>query len=172
MVDYLNASPIEWSGIACALLAGAIIGLERQLLGKPVGIRTSALICLATYLFVSLSLAVSVTANVSDPTRVIGQVVTGVGFLGAGVIIARHGVVLGVTSAAVIWVLAAIGSMIGVGYYFQGVALAVLTVAVLVGLDKLEHGFKSLQKNVDEKFEPKDSNRAEEKDSKLKNQDL
>lgn len=148
MDSIISILPLEWGGVGSALLAGAIIGLERQLMGKAVGIRTSALICLATYLFIAMS--ASVANSVTDPSRIIGQVVTGVGFLGAGVIIARDGVVLGVTSAAVIWVLAAIGVMVGTGHYLLGILMALLTVAVLVGLDYLENGFKSLQKSVDE----------------------
>ena len=140
--------PLEWGGIGSALLAGAIIGLERQLMGKAVGIRTSALICTATYLFIAISF--SVASNMTDPSRIIGQVVTGVGFLGAGVIIAREGVVLGVTSAAVIWVLAAIGVIVGIGHHFLGILLAGLTVAVLVGVDFLERSIKWLHKSVDE----------------------
>jgi len=150
MEALISIFPLEWGGIGSALLAGAIIGLERQVMGKAVGIRTSALICLATYLFIAMSF--SVANNMSDPSRIIGQVVTGVGFLGAGVIIAREGVVLGVTSAAVIWVLAAIGVIVGVGHYLLGIFLSLLTVAVLVGVDYLESGFKSLQKSVDEVF--------------------
>jgi len=150
MEALISIIPLEWGGIGSALLAGGIIGLERQMMGKAVGIRTSALICLATYLFIAMSF--SVANNVTDPSRIIGQVVTGVGFLGAGVIIARDGVVLGVTSAAVIWVLAAIGVIVGVGNHILGIFLALLAVAVLVGLDYLESGFKSLQKSVDEAF--------------------
>lgn len=150
MESLISVLPLEWGGVGAALLAGSIIGLERQTMGKAVGIRTSSLICLATYLFIAMSF--SVATSVSDPSRIIGQVVTGVGFLGAGVIIAREGVVLGVTSAAVIWMLAAIGVVVGVGHYLLGVLLALLTVAVLVGLEYVESGFKSLQKSVDETF--------------------
>jgi putative Mg2+ transporter-C (MgtC) family protein len=156
MENVLSVIPLEWGGIGSALLAGSIIGLERQIMGKAVGIRTSSLICLATYIFIAMSYAatelVSTTTVVSDPSRIIGQVVTGVGFLGAGVIIARDGVVLGVTSAAVIWILAAIGVVIGVGHHVLGILLALLTVAVLVGLDYMESGFKWLQRSVDETF--------------------
>ena len=150
MEAVISIFPLEWGGISSALLAGGIIGLERQMMGKAVGIRTSALICFATYLFIAMSF--SVANEMTDPSRIIGQVVTGVGFLGAGVIIARNGVVLGVTSAAVIWMLAAIGVIVGAGHYALGILLALLTVAVLVGLDYLESGFKSLRKSVDETF--------------------
>ena len=94
-----SIAPLKWPGVLTTIVAGAIIGLERQIRGKPIGIRTAALICLGTYVFIAMS--VSVGNGVTDPSRVIGQVITGIGFLGAGVILSRDGMVLGVTSAAV-----------------------------------------------------------------------
>jgi putative Mg2+ transporter-C (MgtC) family protein len=132
-----------WTSIGVAVLCGGIVGLERQLRGKPAGIRTSILICLGTAIFVQLSTTFE-GPNV-DPTRVLGQVVTGIGFLGAGVIIARGGLVKGVTSAAVIWTLAGIGAMIGVGRFAPAVALAVVTVVILTGLEFFEARFHRLR---------------------------
>ncbi len=125
-----------WMSIGVAVLCGGIIGLERQIRGKPAGIRTNILICLGTTIFVKLSTLFG-GQNV-DPTRVLGQVVTGIGFLGAGVIIARGGHVKGVTSAAVIWTLAGIGAMIGFGQFAPALALAVVTVCILTGIELLE----------------------------------
>src|SRR3954464_12746440 len=90
-----------WLRIGTSVLCGGIVGLERQLRGKAAGIRTSILICLGTELFVSLGS--SFAGERVDPTRVLAQVVTGIGFLGGGVILAREGTVVGVPSAAVIW---------------------------------------------------------------------
>jgi len=118
--------------------------LERQLRGKPVGMRTSALICIGTYVFVAITRHVA--TDVTDPSRIIGQVVTGIGFLGAGVILARQGAIIGVTSASAIWVLAAIGAVIGVGYCWLGVKLAILTVLILAGVDSVENRVEALQK--------------------------
>lgn len=142
----ISIAPLDWLGIICACLSGGVIGLERQLMGKPVGIRTSALVCLGTYVFVVMGGFHA--SEATDSSRVIGQVITGIGFLGAGVILSRDGVVLGVTSAAAIWMLAAIGVTIGVGSYFQGVKLALLTVGILVGVDLLESTFRALQRGV------------------------
>lgn len=150
MFDVLSIAPLDWKGISSALLSGAIIGLERQMSGKPVGIRTSTLICLGTYVFIVASNSVASAAT--DPSRVIGQVITGIGFLGAGVILSRDGIVIGVTSAAAIWVLASIGVAIASGFYFTGIKLSVLTVAILVGFDLMENTFKSLQKGVHRRF--------------------
>ncbi|MDH5298939.1 MAG: MgtC/SapB family protein, partial [Desulfobulbaceae bacterium] len=93
-----------WMHIGLTILCGGIIGLERQLRGKAAGIRTSILICLGTQAFVSLSAAIGFGNAAYDPSRVLGQVVTGIGFLGAGVIMGKEGTVKGVTSAAIIWV--------------------------------------------------------------------
>jgi putative Mg2+ transporter-C (MgtC) family protein len=125
-----------WKNVGVAILCGAIVGFERQCRGKPLGIRTSILICLATYVFIRLG--VLNTVGPADSTRVIGQVVTGVGFLGGGVILTRDVGVTGVTTAAVIWILAATGCAIGLGYHLGAIALAVISVAVLTGVEVLE----------------------------------
>jgi len=134
--------------LAAAVLCGGIVGIERQLRGKAIGIRTGILICLATQVFVRLG--ITLDDSDVDPTRVIGQVVTGVGFLGAGVILARGGAITGVTSAAVVWMLAAIGSTIGVGRPLEGLVLSLLVVGVLIGVRLLESAFKRLRGRYDE----------------------
>ena len=134
--------------IGVSIFCGGIIGVERQFRGKAIGIRTSILICLSTQVFVRLSLQLEGVA--ADPTRVLGQVVTGVGFLGAGVIMARGGSVTGVTSAAVVLMLAGIGSTIGAGRLVEGVALSILVVAILIGVRLLESIFWRLRGGSDE----------------------
>lgn len=128
--------PGFWYGVFVAIVCGAIVGYERQLKDKPVGARTSILICLGTQIFVHIGSAF-VTPS-ADPTRVIGQVVTGIGFIGGGVILARRGIVVGVTTASTIWVLAAIGVVIGVGHYLTAVMLSIVTVTILTGFDYLD----------------------------------
>jgi putative Mg2+ transporter-C (MgtC) family protein len=136
MNEFLNPNHREfWLRIMVAMLSGGVIGLERQIRGKVAGVRTSILICLGTEIFVSLG---SSFASGSDPTRVLGQVVTGIGFLGAGVILARGDRILGVTTASVIWILAAIGSMIGLGYLQAALVLTLVCVLVLVGVERIE----------------------------------
>jgi putative Mg2+ transporter-C (MgtC) family protein len=81
---------------------------------------------------------------------VLGQVVTGVGFLGAGVILSKGGAITGVTSAAVVWMLAAIGSTIGAGRPIEAVGLSVSVVAILIGVRRLEGAFKRLGGGSDE----------------------
>ncbi|GAB3028003.1 MgtC/SapB family protein [Bowmanella dokdonensis] len=147
---WLNISPFRWQEVATALVCGLIIGLERQLRGKPAGIRTSTLIVLGTYVFIAVS--VSINNASTDPSRTIGQVITGVGFLGAGVILTRDGIVLGVTSAATIWMLAAIGVCIGLGHDMTAIKLSVLTVVVLVGIDLLENSSVVMRRGVHRKY--------------------
>lgn len=145
---HLNSllSPLCLEGIATALLCGLIIGVERQLSDKPAGIRTSILICLGTYIFVAAGQLFK-GENI-DASRVLGQIVTGIGFLGAGVILTREGIVVGVTSAAVIWILAGIGSLIGLKRYIPSITLSILTVAVLVGVNLLEKSIVALRKGI------------------------
>lgn len=135
-----------WTPIAVSILCGGIVGIERQLRGKPAGVRTAILICLGTQLFVRLGIAVD--AEGVDPLRVIGQVVTGVGFLGAGVMMAQAQGVTGVTTASVIWVLAAIGVVIGIGEYSAAFAFAVVTVAILVVIEALEARLMGLRRGA------------------------
>ncbi len=142
----VSIAPLSWAGLLTTLFCGAVVGMERQLCGKPAGIRTSCLICMGTYVFVVAGTAV--TGALGDPSRVVGQVVTGIGFLGAGVILTREGAVLGVTSAATIWVLAAIGVLAGIGNNTAAIAIALLTVAILVGVNRLENTFLFLQRGV------------------------
>jgi putative Mg2+ transporter-C (MgtC) family protein len=138
--------PALWSRVAMALLCGGMIGLERQLRGKPAGMRTSSLICMGTAMFVYLGHGLE--GATGDPTRVLGQVVTGIGFLGAGVIMTRDGMVSGVTSAAVVWILAAAGSAIGFGRFGSALAMSLVTVAILVGVQWLEVAFAALRQGV------------------------
>ncbi|CAN5655081.1 MgtC/SapB family protein [soil metagenome] len=150
-IDALDpTTSIFWLRIGAAVLCGGMLGLERQLRGKPAGIRTSILICIGTMYFVALG---SSYASIHvDPTRVLGQVVTGIGFLGAGVILTREGLVVGVTSAAVIWVLAAIGAVIGMGYVLPAVTISGVTVMILIGVERLEATFRSLRRGVHGRF--------------------
>lgn len=125
-----------WIRLGVSLLCGGMIGCERQLRGKVCGVRTSILICLGTALFVEMGFTAG--PDRVDPTRVLGQVVTGIGFLGAGVILARDGRILGVTTAAVIWLLAAIGGLIGMGHLGAAFVITLVALGVLVGVEGIE----------------------------------
>jgi putative Mg2+ transporter-C (MgtC) family protein len=115
-----------------AAVLGAGIGFQRERAGKPAGLRTHVLICLGSALFTVVSV-LGFTGSV-DPSRIAAGVVTGIGFIGAGVIFRgmRGDKVMGITTAASIWVTAAIGIAAGVGLYIIAVATAVITVLVLM----------------------------------------
>ncbi len=146
VVDALNPeSPRFWLHLGTAILCGGIIGVERQLRGKAAGIRTSILICLGTSIFVSLGASMG---DQADPTRVLAQVVSGIGFVGGGVILAREGLIIGVTSAAVIWVLAALGALIGLGHLVATIVLTLATLGILIGVELLEGAFRRLRQGA------------------------
>jgi putative Mg2+ transporter-C (MgtC) family protein len=115
-------------------------------MGKPAGVRTNVLVCLGAAIFVHLGSAAPGTG--ADPTRVLGQLATAGGFLGAGVMFFRKDVGPGVTTAALIWLITGVGGAIGLGFYEGAVALSAVTVALLVGIDFLESGVKWLTRGV------------------------
>ncbi|PSW12182.1 MgtC/SapB family protein [Photobacterium sanctipauli] len=141
-----DITPFSWPALLQCAICGALIGLERQLRGKPVGIRTSSLIIIGTYCFITLGQTVS--DNNTDVSRVMSQVITGIGFLGAGVMMNRDGQIHGVTSAAVVWMLAALGITIGFGHGHSAVMMTGLIICILLGVDKLENSLRFLRKGV------------------------
>ena len=124
-----------WALLVAVLLGGAV-GLERELRGKAAGLRTNILICLGAALFTHLSLHVDAARG--DPARIAAQVVVGVGFLGAGTILHGRGSVTGLTSAATIWLVAAIGMAVGAGAVFEAAGATLLVLGVLRVLAVLE----------------------------------
>jgi putative Mg2+ transporter-C (MgtC) family protein len=123
---------------------GTVVGWERQIGRKPAGLRTHVLVCLGSTLFVLLTRhaadqAAELSGHLSiDPTRIIHGVITGVGFLGAGSIIRQEGNVHGLTTAASVWIVAAIGVAVGVHAYPLALTGTVLALVVLEGFRLLE----------------------------------
>jgi putative Mg2+ transporter-C (MgtC) family protein len=126
-----------------AVLCGAIVGLERELKGKAAGFRTNILICLgaAMYMAVGLLLRHEGDATGADPSRIAAQVVTGIGFIGAGCIIQERQRITGLTTAATIWVVAAIGIISGAGFPALALLSAVIVVTTLAVLGWFEDRF-------------------------------
>jgi putative Mg2+ transporter-C (MgtC) family protein len=124
--------------IVAAVIAGACIGFERELYDKPAGLRTNVLICLGAAVFTLLSLRFAESSGLGDRTRIAAQIVTGVGFLGAGVIMQARGRVIGLTTAATIWVVASVGMAFGAGEYLIGTVSTAVIVGVLFGLTYVE----------------------------------
>ena len=123
-----------------AVFCGGMLGLERERRGKPAGFRTNILICLGSCLYMMVGELIQAgQKGVSlDPTRIAAQVVSGIGFLGAGTILHSRGAVTGLTSAATIWVVAAIGLLIGAGFPGLGLLASFLSLVTLAFLTRLE----------------------------------
>ena len=124
--------------MAAALVAGGLIGLERSHRGRPAGFRTHALVCLSSTLLMLVTAYEShwfprdsAARVILDPTRMAQGIMTGIGFLGAGAIIKDGLSVRGLTTAASIWITAAIGILTGVGFYFAALVGTVLTLGTL-----------------------------------------
>ncbi len=136
--------------LTLALLAGAIIGLERERVEKPAGMRTHALVSLGAAAFTVVTILLSQQAYAldggrSDPVRIIAGIAGGIGFLGAGTIIQSGGHVRGITTAANIWLVGGLGVALGCGYYALAAMTLALAFLVLVGLWYVERllGLKS-----------------------------
>jgi uncharacterized membrane protein YhiD involved in acid resistance len=122
--------------IGFAILCGGMIGLERELKNKAAGMKTNILICLGATLYASVSILTSTAHSemgyYGDPSRIAAQIVSGIGFLGGGAIIQARGTIVGLTTAATIWMVAAIGICIGIGHADIGVACSVMVLLVLI----------------------------------------
>ena len=147
-----------------AVLIGGGVGLERELKGKPAGLRTNILICVGSALLMDLSMSLTATHG-GDPGRIAAQVVTGIGFLGAGTILHTRGQITGLTSAATIWVVAALGLTIGAGYFVEAAGSSLTVILVLVGLGWFErrylpHGQDAQDPQGDRQLQEWESRRA------------
>ena len=130
-----------------AILLGGIIGFERERRHKPAGLRTMMLITLACAAFASMS-AFPCQDQLCDPTRIAANIVTGLGFIGAGVIIQTRGSVRGITTASVIWCSGALGMIIGFGYYPLAAVFAAGVIFITQGVGKFEGWMKKKEKKV------------------------
>ena len=142
-----GAEPLPLTGdadlgvrIVIALILGLALGIEREYRGHPAGIRTMALVSIGACLFTALGLVPAFGVK-TDPTRIAAQVVTGVGFLGAGAILRQGGDVRGLTTAASIWVVASLGMAVGFGYYAIAAFTTFLVIVTLVSIKPLEDRF-------------------------------
>src|SRR4051812_33056970 len=136
--------------LALAVILGGAIGIEREVKAKPAGLRTNILICVGACLLTDVSVRIGNIngARVGDPARLAAQIVSGIGFIGAGTIMQGGGVVTGLTSAATIWVVAALGIAIGAGFYIEAAGAGVLVTVVLAWLGRVEHKIRRLRRVV------------------------
>jgi putative Mg2+ transporter-C (MgtC) family protein len=131
--------------LALALTVGAVIGLERERRGRPAGLRTFILVALGSCLFMLVSIYVANLNGRGDPARIAAQVVTGIGFLGGGLLLRTGDTVRGLTTAAGIWAVAALGLAAGAGMYtvtVVGTALVLIVLAVLRPVEAKYFGTK------------------------------
>ncbi len=148
-----------WPGdvlsIILAVVLGAAVGLEREVHRKAAGLRTNVLICLGAAVFTMISRQMG-AGHEGSVTRIAAGIVTGVGFLGAGAIIRDRAGVLGLTTAATIWLVASIGMACGAKLYLLAVISTFIAIVVLIGLGKLEKplerfGGKNKSENIADK---------------------
>lgn len=117
-------------------LFGALVGVEREIKEKPAGVRTLSLVSIGACIFTMVSALVA--GDTADPGRIAAQVVSGIGFLGAGAILRSPLGVVGMTTAATIWVAAAIGMVVGAGHVGAGLGLSLLVLLLLNGVSRIE----------------------------------
>jgi len=135
-----------------ALVAGGVIGLERSYNGRPAGFRTHSLVCMSSAMLMLLTVhqwellsnAPIETIRV-DPTRMAQGIMTGIGFLGAGVIMKEQFTIRGLTTSASIWVTASIGILLGMGFYFPAFTATILAIGTLSMFRWLERSLPTLQ---------------------------
>jgi putative Mg2+ transporter-C (MgtC) family protein len=128
--------PVFLTRCLVAALCGGLVGIERERKNKPAGFRTNILICLGSSIYMAVGLLVP--GESTDPTRIAAQVVTGIGFLGAGCIIQSGRDVRGLTTAATIWVVAAIGIVAGAGYPILALTATTIVIVTLAALRRVE----------------------------------
>jgi putative Mg2+ transporter-C (MgtC) family protein len=126
-----------------AIVLGYLIGFEREFTGKPAGTRTYALVTLGATLFTIIALEGFTQFASADPSRIIGQILVGIGFIGAGLIIFDKHQIEGLTTAAALWTTAAVGVTIGLGWYFIGTITAILIIFILFVIGRMEYNMKS-----------------------------
>ena len=147
---------LAFANIAGAMVLGLFVGYERSFNGRAAGMRTYGLVCMASCALIVLAGSPSqwyggvmhgavITPLVADPTRIIQGVVTGVGFLGAGVIMKDGFSISGLTTAASIWASSAIGILVGIGFYATAILVTLLSTFLMVWIMKLEHWLPARQ---------------------------
>jgi putative Mg2+ transporter-C (MgtC) family protein len=140
--------------IFCAALFGGLLGLEREIKNRAAGLRTYTLVCVGACLVMLTNQYIFQVFQASDPVRMGAQVVSGIGFLGAGtIIVTRHRQIKGLTTAAGLWAAAGVGLAIGVGFYEAAVAGAVIIFLVITALQRLDKVMHSNTKRLDVYFE-------------------
>lgn len=136
--------------IVCAVLMGGLLGLERGLKNRPAGLRTYMLVCTGACLVMLTNQYVCQVFATGDPTRMAAQVISGIGFLGAGtIIVTRHSQIKGLTTAAGLWTSAGVGLALGVGFYEAAVMGGLAAFTVMTLLQRMDNRMHSSTKRLD-----------------------
>ncbi len=133
--------------LLAATAAGGALGLERESNNKSAGLRTHTLVAVSACIFTLISIRIVDSGGTGDPSRVVGQIVTGIGFLGAGVILHRGANVQGLTTAATIWSSAALGCLSAFGFYWELAFATVLIIFINTFFKKADIWFLENSKN-------------------------
>lgn len=151
--------------ILVAVLIGGLIGLEREASRRPAGLRTHILVCVASAMVMDVNLAMASIYVPSDPMRLGAQVISGMGFLGAGTIIKEGNHIRGLTTAAGLWAVACLGIVIGAGFYLMAIFASLVMVIILKTLGQLEDLYRKRIHNKNNKYKesiPADPNSKED----------
>ena len=144
--------------LVCAVIIGGLIGLERGMKNRPAGLRTYMLVCVGSCLIMLTNQYLFQVSGSGDPMRLGAQVVSGIGFLGAGtIIVTKHNQIKGLTTAAGLWAAAGVGLAMGVGFYEAALIAGLLIFFVLTGLQKLDNRMRSKTKTLEVYIEMSDS---------------
>ena len=135
--------------LVCAVIIGGLIGLERGMKNRPAGLRTYMLVCVGACLIMLTNQYLFQVSGSGDPMRLGAQVVSGIGFLGAGtIIVTKHNQIKGLTTAAGLWAAAGVGLALGVGFYEAALTAGLLIFFVLTGLQKLDNRVRSKTRSM------------------------
>jgi putative Mg2+ transporter-C (MgtC) family protein len=148
--------------ISLAAVLGAVLGVERSRAGQSAGIRTNMMIAIASCLFTFLGAEVFPMDGPRDPARIAAQIVTGVGFLGAGTMLQTKNKVRGLTTAATIWLVAAVGMTVGIGFYGGAIFVTIFGVVALILLAPVSGWLAETAKEEEKLHKKQKQNRAQE----------
>ena len=144
--------------LVCAVIIGGLIGLERGMKNRPAGLRTYMLVCVGSCLIMLTNQYLFQVSGSGDPMRLGAQVVSGIGFLGAGtIIVTKHNQIKGLTTAAGLWAAAGVGLALGVGFYEAALTAGLLIFFVLTGLQRLDNRMRSKTRTLEVYIEIADS---------------
>ena len=144
--------------LVCAVVIGGLIGLERGMKNRPAGLRTYMLVCIGSCLIMLTNQYLFQVSGSGDPMRLGAQVVSGIGFLGAGtIVVTKHNQIKGLTTAAGLWAAAGVGLALGVGFYEAAIAAGLLIFFVLTGLQKMDNRMRSKTRSLGVYIEISDS---------------